>query len=322
VMNTDEIVCLVLLALLAVVLPALCWLRSLLPFLKAGGLKQALASSESGTSTQGGGVADVPNPSVLPSRLDFRNVRYTVDTPGGPLAILKGVSGFLAPGTLTAIMGPSGCGKSTLLDILADAKEVGRVQGDILLNGTPRTADFRSAAAYVMQDDNTHTCLTVRETFWFVCEMRLPPSVSKKQRLARVQETLRDIDLEHVADTRIGDDVSGGLSGGQRRRVTIGIELINRPSLLLLDEPTSGLDAYGALQVVTSLRRFADRGQTLACTIHQPRADTFGLFDKLLLMYLGETMYFGPITSIYDHFEGCGVSVQRDLNPADFIVDL
>ena len=259
-----------------------------------------------------------------PATLTFSDVTYSVPRrKQSDLLILKGVSGVLPSGSLTAIMGPSGCGKSTLLDVLADCKGSGVISGDIRLNGMPRDArTFRTAAAYVMQSDSTHTVLTVRETLNFAAELRLPGSMRRSARLARVQETLADTDLLHVADTRIGDDVSGGLSGGQRRRVTVAIELINRPRLLFLDEPTSGLDAYGALQVVGALRKFGDRGQTIACTIHQPRSDIFKLFDQLLLMSAGETMYFGPIDNIYPYFRSVGVPCDTNVNPADFIVDL
>ena len=254
--------------------------------------------------------------------LTFHDVRYEVRTKGGATKrILKGVSGLLKEGTLTAVMGPSGCGKSTLLDVLADCKRTGVSSGDIRLNGSPRPPNYRTTAAYVMQSDNTHTCLTVRETLAFAAELRMGKA-STEQCRARVQETLEDTDLAFVADNRIGDDVSGGLSGGQRRRVTVAIELINRPKLLFLDEPTSGLDAYGALQVVSALRKFGDRGQTIACTIHQPRADIFAKFDNLLLMAEGETMYWGAIPSIYPYFGGAGVRFDPSVNPADFIVDL
>ena len=219
---------------------------------------------------------------------------------------------------------PARAGKSTLLDCLADAKRSGLVTGDIRVNGVPRTEGdhFRSIAAYVMQSDNTHTVLTVRETLEFAAALRLPASVDEVARRARVEETLHDTDLLHVADTRVGDDVSGGLSGGQRRRVTVAIELINQPALLFLDEPTSGLDAYGALQVCHALRKFGDRGQTIACTIHQPRHDIFLLFDQLMLMSKGQTMFFGPIADIFPYFSSIGVPCDPGVNPADFIVDL
>ena len=290
------------------------------------GPRLVLSETSGPAGKAGGGEGADPRSRTAPppATLTFRDVTYAVPRRGGleDLLILKGVSGVLPAGSLTSIMGPSGCGKSTLLDVLADCKGSGAISGDIRLNGLPRPPNFRTVASYVMQSDSTHTMLTVRETLNFAAELRLPGSIPRPARLARVHETLMDTDLLHVADTRVGDDVSGGLSGGQRRRVTVAIELINRPQLLFLDEPTSGLDAYGALQVVGALRRFADRGQTIACTIHQPRADIFKLFDQLLLMSAGETMYFGPIAGIYPYFSDAGLPCDPGVNPADFIVDL
>ena len=134
--------------------------------------------------------------------LSFHDIWYTVPIPGGELQVLKGVSGVLRPGSLTAIMGPSGCGKSTLLDVLADTKSVGVIEGDVRLNGRERGAGFRSTAAYVMQSDNFHTTLTVRETLWFACALRLPPSVPRAERVERINETLDDVSLTEFADTR------------------------------------------------------------------------------------------------------------------------
>lgn len=312
--------------LLAIFVPIASWVFCMLPFWRSPVIAAPKADDASNAAAAATSAAVAP-PSEVPSdegvTLTFVDVAYSVPRPGKPeLVILRGVSGVLPAGSLTAVMGPSGCGKSTLLDILADCKTSGVISADIRINGQPRPSNFRSVAGYVMQDDNTHTTLTVRETLYFAAQLRLPGSVSAEERAAVVEQTLKDTDLLHVADTRIGDDVSGGLSGGQRRRATVAIELINQPRLLFLDEPTSGLDAFGALQVTTALKRFADRGQTVACTIHQPRSDIFALFDQLLLMSSGEIMYFGPVTDIYPYFESVGVSCDTSVNPADFIVDL
>jgi ATP-binding cassette subfamily G (WHITE) protein 2 len=322
--DATSIVAMALLLLFFVLVPFALWLSVLQPLCAVGGLE--------GWISQGGrdpsadprlkkrGTPTPPRSALL----SFANVHYTVKLPGreAPLHVLKGVSGVLRPGTLTAIMGPSGCGKSTMLDVLASTKNVGLIQGDVRLNGRPRDGHFRSLCAYVMQEDCCHKTLTVRETLFFTAALRLGPHVSREERLARIRDTMADVDLTHVADTKIGDDVSGGLSGGQRRRVTIAIELISQPTLVLLDEPTSGLDAYGAQQVVSSLRRSADRGRTLACTIHQPRAETFALFHQLLLMKAGETMYCGPVSGIPVHLGTCGVPCPPGVNPADIVVDL
>lgn len=322
--DATSVIAMALLLFFFVLVPYAVWSSFLQPLWAVGGIEGWIMQ---------GGKDPSANPRlkertapIMPrsALLSFANVHYTVKLPGRkePLHVLKGVSGVLRPGTLTAIMGPSGCGKSTMLDVLASTKNVGLIQGDVRLNGRPRDGHFRSSCAYVMQEDCCHKTLTVRETLFFTAALRLGPHVGREQRLARIRDTLADVDLTHVADTKIGDDVSGGLSGGQRRRVTIAIELISQPMLVLLDEPTSGLDAYGAQQVVSSLRRFADRGRTLACTIHQPRAETFALFHQLLLMKAGETMYCGPVAGITAHLGACGVPCPPGVNPADLVVDL
>jgi len=256
--------------------------------------------------------------------LSFRDVRYSVSIgKNEEKFILQGVSAYFSPGTMTAVMGPSGCGKSTLLDVVADQKEFGFISGDIRVNGRKRDGLFRRASAYVMQFDVLHEQLTPRETLFFITELRLGEAVSAEEKYQRIDMALADLDLTHVADTRIGSgEGGGGLSGGQKRRVTVGIELVTNPGLILLDEPTSGLDAFGSLELVKVLSCLAGQGRTIACTIHQPRADIFRLFDKLLLMKLGLVMYFGPIDGIFPYFESLGVQVDYSVNPADFIVDL
>jgi|GEM_PF-3370854 len=254
----------------------------------------------------------------------FREVKYRVPLgEGNEKHILSGINAYFTPGTLTAVMGPSGCGKSTLLDILAGQKSFGTISGDIRINGASRTDLFRRATAYVQQFDVLYPNLTPKETLYFVSELRLDGKISSKMKYKIVLKALEDLGIEHVADTRIGNGESGGgLSGGQKRRVTVGIELVTGPGLLFLDEPTSGLDAFGSLELAKVLRKLADDGRTIACTIHQPRADIFSLFDKLLLIKFGRTMYFGDINGIFPYFESLGVKVDYSVNPADFIVDL
>ncbi|KAJ3089196.1 hypothetical protein HK102_006975 [Quaeritorhiza haematococci] len=239
--------------------------------------------------------------------------------------ILKGVSGFMKPGTLCAIMGPSGCGKTTLLDILAGRKYTGNQSGEILVNGKPRDLrKFRQTSAYVMQDDALFSFLTVRETLLFTSELRISGNeVSREEKLRRVERVMADLDLTSIADKKIGDERTGGLSRGQKRRVTVAIELITFPSILFLDEPTSGLDAYSSLKLIRLLQKLAHRGgRTVICTIHQPRADIFRLFDVLYMMVAGEVAYFGTVNNIPSYFAAIGNPVPDGINPADFIVDL
>eukprot|EP01134_Creolimax_fragrantissima_P004115 CFRG4115T1 len=269
-----------------------------------------------------------------PVILTFRNIGYSVKTSKGPLTILHGVTvisnvvpfvciGVFKPGRLAAIMGPSGCGKSTLLDILADRKgNEGRITGNIHVNGYARNRMFTRVASYVMQSDCLFTSLTVRETLLFIAEFRMSQELSTEEKMLRVDQVIRDLDLTKVCNTHVGDDSSGGLSGGQKRRVTVAIEMISKPSILFLDEPTSGLDAYGSLRLVQVLKRLADRGHTIVCTIHQPRSDIFKLFNDLFLMKAGRVMYSGLVRDVMSHFEAANVRVDYTSNPADFVVDL
>ena len=235
--------------------------------------------------------------------------------------IIKGVSGAFAPGSLSAIMGPSGCGKSTLLNVLADRMRVGNTSGDVLLNGHPRGMCFKRACGYVMQSDALFANLTVREMLSFTAELRVSGS-DVREKGERVNRVLRELDLVRVADSRIGGGNIRGISGGQARRCTVGVELVTQPSVLFLDEPTTGLDAYSSLLLVRSLRKLSDSGRTVLCTIHQPRPDIFKLFDTLLLMSAGEVAYFGECQQIGPYLGDVGITIPDDHNPADFVVDL
>eukprot|EP00516_Mucochytrium_quahogii_P001945 CAMPEP_0203744470 /NCGR_PEP_ID=MMETSP0098-20131031/521_1 /ASSEMBLY_ACC=CAM_ASM_000208 /TAXON_ID=96639 /ORGANISM=" , Strain NY0313808BC1" /LENGTH=899 /DNA_ID=CAMNT_0050631985 /DNA_START=330 /DNA_END=3029 /DNA_ORIENTATION=+ len=235
--------------------------------------------------------------------------------------ILNNITGVFEPGTLSAIMGPSGCGKSTLLDILADRKHGGYTKGRILINGRERTQLYKRVIGYVMQFDALFPHLTPREVLKYTAELRIPGHDWKKKNDA-VNKVIRDLDLHRCADSNIGGNGVPGISGGQARRVTVGIELVTRPMVLFLDEPTTGLDAFSSLQLVRTLRLLADTGRTVICTIHQPRPDIFLLFNTLLLMKAGEIAYFGPQMQIRQYFNLLGIKISQDANVADFVVDL
>ena len=269
----------------------------------------------------------LPNPPRV--LLSFQDVTYTVKKT--KKQILKGVTGWFAPGTLTAILGTSGCGKTTLLNVLADqVGDAAETTGEIYVNAQQKSNNYRRLCAYVLQTDTFLESLTVRETLWFTAEFRLEDSVSQANKIKVINQTLLDLDLDQVADRKISV-----LSGGQKRRVTVAIELIARPSLIFLDEPTTGLDASGTLKLVTVLRNLANQGRTIICTIHQPRIDAFNLFHMVLLMNSGQSLYFGPVSEVIDYFYSTKmVSLvnQKDIrnnneetepiNPADFVLDL
>eukprot|EP00741_Cyanophora_paradoxa_P013408 tig00020685_g12947.t1 len=244
--------------------------------------------------------------------------------------ILRGISAHARSGELVAIMGPSGSGKSSLLDVIAGRTAEGRVTGSVLLNGEPlvgpgyrNTRLLRGALSYVTQDDVLLEHLTVRETFEFSARLTLAASCSDAQRSARVDEVLAQLGLEKAAGTQIGGAFVRGVSGGEKRRVSIGIELIRSPSVLLLDEPTSGLSSADAYRVMELLKGMALQGQTVLCTIHQPSHAVFSMFDALLLLAEGRPAYFGPLHRVLPHFDALGLgSDHRRISPAEFLIEV
>ncbi|XP_020258175.1 ABC transporter G family member 11-like [Asparagus officinalis] len=211
--------------------------------------------------------------------------------------ILSGLTGFARPGQVLAIMGPSGCGKSTLLDALAGRLGSNAKQsGNILVNGRKQTLSF-GTSAYVTQNDILMTTLTVKEAVYYSAELQLPNSMSKSEKRQRAEVTIKEMGLQDAVNTSIGGVHSKGISGGQRRRVSICIEILTRPKLLFLDEPTSGLDSAASFHVMNRIANLAkfDDMNTIA-SIHQPSSEVFELFDNLCLLSSGITVYFGPRT--------------------------
>lgn len=256
----------------------------------------------------------------------WQHVDYTVPVKGGKLKLLNDVSGYVKPGELTALMGASGAGKTTLLDVLADRKTIGVIEGDILIDGHKLGIEFQRGAGYCEQQDVHEFTATVREAFQFSAYLRQPAEVSKEEKDAYCEEIIRLLELEDLADAIIGFP-GFGLGVEERKRVTIGVELAAKPSLLLfLDEPTSGLDSQSAFNVVRFLRKLADHGQAILCTIHQPNAILFEHFDRLLLLQKGgRTVYFGPIGkdshNLIEYFAANGAHCPPDANPAEYMLE-
>ncbi|KAF0913788.1 hypothetical protein E2562_024876 [Oryza meyeriana var. granulata] len=232
--------------------------------------------------------------------------------------ILHGLNGYARPGEVLAIMGPSGCGKSTLLDALAGRLGYSVSQkGDILINGRRQELAFRTSA-YVTQDDVLMTTLTVREAVHYSAQLQLPSGMTAAAKRERAEETLREMGLEGAADTRIGGWAHRGISGGQRRRVSICMEILTRPALLFLDEPTSGLDSAASYHVVSRIARMARReGMTVVAAVHQPSTEVFGLFHGLCLLAYGNTVFFGPATDTNQFFAQSGFPCPSLMNPCD-----
>ncbi|ONK74113.1 uncharacterized protein A4U43_C03F2900 [Asparagus officinalis] len=231
----------------------------------------------------------------------------------GRVPILCGLNGFARPGEVLAIMGPSGCGKSTLLDALAGRLGSNlRQTGDILINGQKQSLSF-GTSAYVTQDDVLMTTLTVQEAVYYSAELQLPSTLSKSEKIARAEDTIREMGLVSAKNTRIS-----GISGGQKRRVSICAEILTRPKLLFLDEPTSGLDSAASYHVVSRIAKLARReGMTVVASIHQPSGEVFDLFSGLCLLAYGKTVYFGPTSSTSEFFASNGFPCPSLTNPSD-----
>ncbi|PIN10612.1 Transporter, ABC superfamily (Breast cancer resistance protein) [Handroanthus impetiginosus] len=252
------------------------------------------------------------------ARLAWKDLTVVVTLSNGDTQnVLEKLSGYAEPGSFTALMGPSGSGKSTLLDALSGRLAANAfLSGTILLNGRKAKLSF-GTAAYVTQDDNLIGTLTVRETISYSARLRLPDRMPWSDKRALVESTIIEMGLQDCADTVIGNWHLRGISGGERRRVSIAIEILMRPRLLFLDEPTSGLDSASAFFVTQTLRGLSRDGRTVIASIHQPSSEVFELFDRLYLLSGGKTVYFGQASEAYEFFAQAGFPCPALRNPSD-----
>lgn len=256
----------------------------------------------------------------------WSNLKYTVPVKGGKRQLLDSVSGYVIPGTMTALMGSSGAGKTTLLDVLADRKNVGVIEGERLIEGKPIGISFQRQCGYAEQQDIHEPMCSVREALRFSAYLRQPYEISVAEKNQYVEDIIELLELHDLADAIIGYP-GFGLGVGDRKRVTIGVELAAKPSMLLfLDEPTSGLDGQSAFTICRVLKKLADNGQTILCTIHQPSSLLFETFDRLLLLQRGgQVVYNGPVGKdgchVIKYFADRGAQCPPGINPAEFMLD-
>lgn len=260
--------------------------------------------------------------------VSFHNIHYKVPEGGGCCCrkkttkdILIDLNGIMTPG-LNAIMGATGSGKSSFLDVLAARKDPSGLSGEVLIDGAPQPPNFKCLSGYVVQDDVVMGTLTVRENLRFSAVLRLPSSISREEKEEKVERIIQELGLGRVADSKVGTQMIRGISGGEKKRTNIGMELIIDPSVLFLDEPTTGLDASTAGSVLLLLKKMADRGRTIILSIHQPRYSIYRLFDNLTLLVNGKQVYHGPAPEALDYFSGIGYTCEPHNNPADFFLDV
>ncbi|KAL5828500.1 hypothetical protein ACOSQ3_017968 [Xanthoceras sorbifolium] len=273
--------------------------------------------------------------SLRPVTLKFEDVAYSINlnlTKGSCFGshepkpatrtVLNGVSGIVRPGELLAMLGPSGSGKTTLLTVLG-GRLAGKVSGTIAYNGQPFSSSMKRKTGFVTQDDVLYPHLTVVETLTYAALLRLPKKLTKQEKIEQAEFIIMELGLTRCRNNVVGGPLFRGISGGERKRVSIGQEMLVNPSLLLLDEPTSGLDSTTAQRIVATLRGLARGGRTVITTIHQPSSRLYRMFDKVLVLSDGYPIYNGRAGQVMEYFGSIGyVPSFNFLNPADFLLDL
>ena len=243
-----------------------------------------------------------------------------------PLPILSSSYGHVEAGQLLALMGPSGCGKTTLLNVLSHriAATKASVEGKVMVNGHQLgQAKLQQISSYVEQEDALIGSLTVSETVDFAARLAMPAGVSAKERRERVNDLIKSFGLQNQSSTIVGTPIQKGISGGQKRRLSVASQLVTSPKILFLDEPTSGLDSAASREVMSYISSVAKQHQIIViASIHQPSSTTFQLFDLVLLLSEGKTCFFGGKDSIPDYFSNIGRPIPLHTNPAEFLLDL
>ncbi|KAL4803434.1 P-loop containing nucleoside triphosphate hydrolase protein [Aspergillus unguis] len=243
-----------------------------------------------------------------------------------PRNLIENINGSVQQGEIVALMGPSGCGKTTLLNVLARraASSGAKTEGHCYVNGCEiDNAVFNRITSYVEQEDALIGSLTVQETLKFAADLSLPGFISKSERAERIKMLLEAFGIKDQAATLVGTPIRKGISGGQKRRVSVASQLITCPKILFLDEPTSGLDSTASYEVISYVKKLARANNLIIiASIHQPSTTTFQLFDKLLLLSGGKTCYYGPVRDVPSYFGSIGCPIPSHTNPAEYILDI
>ncbi|KAF0689109.1 Aste57867_19381 [Aphanomyces stellatus] len=262
----------------------------------------------------------------IPANLVVKNLDYYVTLPTKvERQLLVNITASFVPGRMCALMGATGAGKTTLMDVIAGRKTGGRIVGDIIINGELKNpANFSRITAYCEQMDIHSEMSTIGEALWFSANLRLPETITAEEKRTLVEETLDLLELNGIINEQVGD-----LSVEQKKRVTIGVEVVANPSILFLDEPTSGLDARSAITVMKGVQSIARTGRTVLCTIHQPSISIFELFDDLLLLQRGGFIaYFGELgkdsAKMLEYFASIPGTeeIRPQYNPATYMLEV
>eukprot|EP00466_Bigelowiella_natans_P006919 jgi/Bigna1/52681/estExt_Genewise1Plus.C_100108 len=275
---------------------------------------------------------DMKKDSKIVSYIEWKNLTYKVvnqKDKSQQITLLNDVAGYAKPGDMVALMGPSGAGKSTLLDVIAGKKSTGEISGDILVNGKPVDEFFPRIAGYVEQFDSHVELATVEESVYFSARLRLETN-DEEEIKREVDNTMDAVGITHVKDMIIGNLDTGGISPELRKKTAIAVELVARPTILFLDEPTTGLDSVSAMAVIDTVSELADRGLAVICTIHQPSAELFSRFKRILILQPfrtgktrgGRVAYFGDVKNVRDYCHDMKLGeLKSGRNIADFALE-
>lgn len=257
-------------------------------------------------------------------RIEIAFKDLTLTLKGSKKKLLRSVSGKLMPGRVAAVMGPSGAGKTTFLSAIAGKATGCATSGMILINGKQEPIRaYKKIIGFVPQDDIVHGNLTVQENLWFNARCRLPVEMSQAEKVLVVERVIESLGLQAVRDSLVGTIEKRGISGGQRKRVNVGLEMVMEPSVLILDEPTSGLDSASSLLLLRALRREAIEGVNISMVVHQPSYTLYNMFDDLILLAKGGMpVYHGPVKKVEEYFQGLGIVVPDRVNPPDYYIDI
>ncbi|CAJ1967794.1 unnamed protein product [Sphenostylis stenocarpa] len=254
--------------------------------------------------------------------ISFRDLSLTLKAHNK--LILRCVTGKIKPGRIAAVMGPSGAGKTTFLSAIAGKALGCKVSGSIFVNGKNESIhSYKKIIGFVPQDDIVHGNLTVEENFRFSALCRLPADLPKQEKVLIVERVIEFLGLESVRNSLVGTVEKRGISGGQRKRVNVGLEMVMEPSLMILDEPTSGLDSASSQLLLRALRREALEGVNICMVVHQPSYALFNMFDDLILLAKGGlTVYHGPVKKVEEYFADLGINIPKRINPPDYFIDI